>query len=48
VARAGNGEKQAWDARGRCLDNFRRDPAVAALTSAGTAQREMPGRALAQ
>jgi hypothetical protein len=35
-------------ARGRCLDNLRRDPAVAALTSAGTAPREMPGRALAQ
>jgi len=35
-------------ARGRCLDNLRRDPAVAALTSAGTAPREMPGRVLAQ
>jgi RNA polymerase sigma factor (sigma-70 family) len=34
-------------ARGRCLDKLRGDPAVAALTSAGTAPREMPGRALA-
>jgi DNA-directed RNA polymerase specialized sigma24 family protein len=33
--------------RGRCLDKLRRDPVVAALTSAGTAPREMPGRALA-
>ena len=35
-------------AHGRCLDKLRRDPAVAALTSAGTAPREMPGRVLAQ
>ena len=35
-------------ARGRCLDKLRCDPAVAALTSAGTAPREMPGRVLAQ
>jgi hypothetical protein len=31
---------------GHCLDKLRGDPAVAALTSAGTAPREMPGRAL--
>ena len=35
-------------ARGRCLDKLRGDPAVAALTSAGTAPRGMRGRALAQ
>jgi caffeoyl-CoA O-methyltransferase len=34
-------------ARGRCLDKLRRDPAVAALTSAGTATREISGRVLA-
>ncbi len=34
--------------RGRCLDKLRRDPAVTALTSAGTAPRKMPDRALAQ
>jgi DNA-directed RNA polymerase specialized sigma24 family protein len=32
-------------ARGRCLDKLRRDPAIAALTSAGTVPRDMPGRA---
>jgi RNA polymerase sigma factor (sigma-70 family) len=32
-------------ARSRCLEKLRRDPAVAALTSAGTAPREMCGRA---
>jgi RNA polymerase sigma factor (sigma-70 family) len=32
-------------ARSRCLDKLRRDPAIAALTSAGTAPRDMPGRA---
>jgi RNA polymerase sigma factor (sigma-70 family) len=32
-------------ARSRCLDKLRRDPAIAALTSAGTVPREMPGRA---
>jgi RNA polymerase sigma factor (sigma-70 family) len=32
-------------ARLRCLEKLRRDPAVAALTSAGTVAREMPGRA---
>jgi RNA polymerase sigma factor (sigma-70 family) len=31
--------------RSRCLDKLRRDPAIAALTSAGTVPREMPGRA---
>jgi DNA-directed RNA polymerase specialized sigma24 family protein len=35
-------------ARGRCPDNLRRDPAVAALASTGTAPRGMPGRELAQ
>jgi RNA polymerase sigma factor (sigma-70 family) len=32
-------------ARGRCLDKLRQDPAIAALTSAGTAPCTMPGRA---
>lgn len=32
-------------ARHRCLDKLRRDPAIAALTSAGTVPREMPGPA---
>jgi len=32
-------------ARHRCLDKLRRDPAIAALTSAGTMPHEMPGRA---
>jgi len=31
--------------RSRCLDKLRRDPAIVALTSAGTAPHEMPGRA---
>jgi RNA polymerase sigma factor (sigma-70 family) len=31
--------------RSRCLDKLRRDPAIAALTSAGTAPGEVPGRA---
>ena len=31
--------------RSRCLEKLRRDPAIAALTSAGTVPREMPGRA---
>jgi RNA polymerase sigma factor (sigma-70 family) len=30
-------------ARHRCLEKLRRDPAIAALTSAGTVAREMPG-----
>jgi RNA polymerase sigma factor (sigma-70 family) len=31
--------------RSRCLEELRRDPAIAALTSAGTAPSEAPGRA---
>jgi RNA polymerase sigma factor (sigma-70 family) len=31
-------------ARSRCLDKLRRDPAIAALTSAGTAPPKKPGR----
>jgi RNA polymerase sigma factor (sigma-70 family) len=31
--------------RSRCLEKLRRDPAIAALTSAGTAPCEVPGRA---
>jgi RNA polymerase sigma factor (sigma-70 family) len=31
--------------RSRCLDKLRRDPAIVALTSAGIAPHEMPGRA---
>jgi len=47
-ARLGIPVTSAVPARSRCLDKLRGDPAVAALTSAGTAPREMPGRALAQ
>jgi RNA polymerase sigma factor (sigma-70 family) len=47
-ARLGIPVSSTGPARARCLDKLRRDPAVAALTSAGTAPREMPGRALAQ
>ncbi len=32
-------------ARSRCLEKLRRDPAIAALTIAGTAPCEVPGRA---
>lgn len=31
--------------RSRCLDKLRRDPAIVALATSGTAPREMPGRA---
>jgi len=31
--------------RSRCLEKLRRDPAIAALTSVGTAPCEVPGRA---
>jgi len=47
-ARLGIPVTSTGPARGRCLDKLCGDPAVAALTSAGTAPREMPGRALAQ
>jgi len=47
-ARLGIPVSSIGPARARCLDKLRRDPAVVALTSAGTAPREMPGRALAQ
>jgi RNA polymerase sigma factor (sigma-70 family) len=47
-ARLGIPVTSTGPARCRCLGKLRGDPAVAALTSAGTAPREMPGRALAQ
>ena len=47
-ARLGIPVTSTGSARGRCLDKLRGDPAVAALTGAATAPREMPGRALAQ
>jgi hypothetical protein len=40
--------RETGPTRARCPDKLRSDPAVAALTCAGTAPREMPGRALAQ